>query len=58
MTNIQNRLQQEIDLVIAAYLNDREKIKSSIEAHGLPIRMDNFGSGNVWTFDDKTTLKA
>ncbi len=58
MTYVPNRHQKEIDLIIAAYINDKEKIKNAIAAHGLPLRMDNYSGVNVWTFDDKTTLKA
>ena len=53
-----NRHQKEIDAIIAAYINDKEKLKGAIEAHGLPLRVDNYSGVNVWTFDDKTTLQV
>ena len=57
MITIQNKNQKEIDQIIAACLSDMDKIKGAIDEHGLPLRVDNYSGANVWTFNDKTTLK-
>ena len=39
-------------------LRDIEKIEEALDDHGLPLRVDNYGGSDVWTYDDKTTLKV
>ncbi len=53
-----SRHQQEADKTVEATLRDLEKIEEVLDEHGLPLRVDNYGGSDVWTFDDKTTMKV
>ena len=52
-----SRHQQEADKTVEATLRDIEKIQEAVDEHGLPLRVDNYGGSDVWTFDDKHTIK-
>ncbi len=53
-----SRHQQEADKTVEATLRDIDKIEEALDEHGLPLRVDNYGGSDVWTFDDKTTIKV
>ncbi len=54
----ESRHQQEADKTVEATLRDMEKINEAIDERGLPLRIDNYGGSDVWTFEDKSTMKV